>query len=373
MCASGKRRAISMPTRARRSPGWRRSRATARSTKCAASRPVSLEDMPEGFEPAADEIDPLAARDRSEQLSALIDCLEVARRGEARRGPARLLSRRFSREAIARRVQPAGPDRQDLAAPRPRPTQGLSGVMSLSPEDDFSAAEFALGTLDPGERATLAARRLREPELDAAIRAWEERSSPLAEAVAADRAAARLFRRDPGAHSRRRRARRAAPMRTPSSRAAARVWRAGARRAIAAREPRRRCWRSASSRAKRRATTPPHEFVAVLQKSPDSPAFAVTRQPRHARVHRAAGLGARASGQVLRTLDHRRQARRAALARRDRRRRRSRAPTALGASMPAPSSPTRPMPSPSSRPAARPTASPRAPPVFVGKLIPVGP
>ena len=55
--------------------------------------------------------------------------------------------------------------------------------MSLAPDDDFAAAEFALGTLDPGERATLAARRPREPELDAAIRAWEQRLGPLAEAA----------------------------------------------------------------------------------------------------------------------------------------------------------------------------------------------
>ncbi|MBV8106295.1 MAG: hypothetical protein JO223_17025, partial [Hyphomicrobiales bacterium] len=53
--------------------------------------------------------------------------------------------------------------------------------MTVAPEDDFAAAEFALGTLSPGERATLSARRLREPDLDAAIRAWEERLAPLAE------------------------------------------------------------------------------------------------------------------------------------------------------------------------------------------------
>ena len=55
--------------------------------------------------------------------------------------------------------------------------------MSLSPEDDFAAAEFALGTLDPAERAAIAARRLREPALEAAIRVWEERLAPLAEAA----------------------------------------------------------------------------------------------------------------------------------------------------------------------------------------------
>ena len=39
-------------------------------------RPVSLEDMPEGFEPEADAIDPLASREKSEGLAALIDCLK---------------------------------------------------------------------------------------------------------------------------------------------------------------------------------------------------------------------------------------------------------------------------------------------------------
>ena len=55
--------------------------------------------------------------------------------------------------------------------------------MTLAPDDDFAAAEFALGTLPAGERASLAARRQREPELDAAIQAWEARLSPLAEAA----------------------------------------------------------------------------------------------------------------------------------------------------------------------------------------------
>ncbi len=54
----------------------------------------------------------------------------------------------------------------------------------MTPEDDLAAAEYALGTLSSPERAVLAARRLREPDLDTAIRAWEERLAPLAEAVA---------------------------------------------------------------------------------------------------------------------------------------------------------------------------------------------
>ena len=38
-------------------------------------RPTSLEDMPEGFEPVADTEDPLASRERSERLVALMRCL----------------------------------------------------------------------------------------------------------------------------------------------------------------------------------------------------------------------------------------------------------------------------------------------------------
>ncbi len=53
-----------------------------------------------------------------------------------------------------------------------------------NPEDiDALAAEFTLGTLDPDERRGVAARRLAEPALDAAIAAWELRLGPLAETV----------------------------------------------------------------------------------------------------------------------------------------------------------------------------------------------
>src|ERR1700682_4608766 len=38
--------------------------------------PISVEDMPEGFEPAADNPDPLETRERSENLRALLACLD---------------------------------------------------------------------------------------------------------------------------------------------------------------------------------------------------------------------------------------------------------------------------------------------------------
>jgi anti-sigma-K factor RskA len=54
----------------------------------------------------------------------------------------------------------------------------------MSDEDDLEAlaGEFVLGTLDANERAGVAARRLREPALENAIREWELRLAPLDEA-----------------------------------------------------------------------------------------------------------------------------------------------------------------------------------------------
>jgi RNA polymerase sigma-70 factor (ECF subfamily) len=65
-------------------------------------RPVSLEDQPAGFEPAAEDIDPLAARERSEGLTALVDCLKAL--DEEKRAVVLLAYYRgLSREALAKR------------------------------------------------------------------------------------------------------------------------------------------------------------------------------------------------------------------------------------------------------------------------------
>jgi anti-sigma-K factor RskA len=56
--------------------------------------------------------------------------------------------------------------------------------MTEGDDIEMLAAEYALGTLDAAERAAVAARRGREPALDSAIAAWEQRLSPLAETVA---------------------------------------------------------------------------------------------------------------------------------------------------------------------------------------------
>ena len=65
-------------------------------------RPASLEDLPEGFEPAAAEVDPLAARERSEALTALVNCLKTLEE-EKREIVLLAYYRGLSRDALARR------------------------------------------------------------------------------------------------------------------------------------------------------------------------------------------------------------------------------------------------------------------------------
>ncbi|WP_420563240.1 anti-sigma factor [Thalassobaculum sp.] len=48
---------------------------------------------------------------------------------------------------------------------------------------DLVAADYVLGTLEPQERVAVEARRTREPELDAAIVAWEQRLAPMLDEV----------------------------------------------------------------------------------------------------------------------------------------------------------------------------------------------
>ena len=143
--------------------------------------------------------------------------------------------------------------------------------MTVTPDDDFAAAEYALGTLDPGERAVMAARRLREPDPDEAIRAWEARLAPLAEAAGPIEPPRDLL---PAIEARIR----GAPPEEPAS-----ATLAGLRRSVTR-------WRAAAIAASivagvlavgfiARETAreaAPHEYVAVLQKDAASPAFAIT-------------------------------------------------------------------------------------------------
>jgi anti-sigma-K factor RskA len=149
--------------------------------------------------------------------------------------------------------------------------------MSLEPEDDIAAGEYALGTLDPSERAAIAARRLREPELDAAIRAWEERLAPLAEAVPPIDPPRDYFSDIQ------------ARLRAPAP-AATRIRPPAPDDGVATLRGSLARWRAAAIGAASLAAmlaigfvarettreTAPREYVAVLQKDPGSPAFAVT-------------------------------------------------------------------------------------------------
>jgi anti-sigma-K factor RskA len=140
--------------------------------------------------------------------------------------------------------------------------------MSEEADDiDGLAAEFALGTLDPGERAAVSARRLREPSLDAAIRAWEERLGPLAETVPSVAAPPGLFARIEAA-----------------------IAGVGATPRVIDLERRLRRWRILAAAAGAIAASlaivvgvreaqrlaEPQSFVAVLQRDAASPAFLVS-------------------------------------------------------------------------------------------------
>ncbi|HXE24573.1 MAG TPA: anti-sigma factor [Roseiarcus sp.] len=143
--------------------------------------------------------------------------------------------------------------------------------MTISPDDDFAAAEYALGTLGASERAALAARRRREPELDEAIRAWEARLAPLAEAAPEIETPRDLL---PAIEAR---IRGAAPPASANAAVAA------LRRSVA-------LWRTSAiaatvlaavlaigivGREMSRPSTP-REYVAILQKDAGSPAIEVT-------------------------------------------------------------------------------------------------
>jgi anti-sigma-K factor RskA len=145
--------------------------------------------------------------------------------------------------------------------------------MTVAPDDDFAASEFALGTLSLGERAALAARRLREPELDEAIRAWEERLAPLAEAAPPIEPPGDVL---PAIQARIARSSAPPPAASDSNLVALRRsvarWRMGA---IAASALAALLAIGFLVREQGRNAAP-REYVAILQKDAASPAFAVT-------------------------------------------------------------------------------------------------
>lgn len=65
--------------------------------------------------------------------------------------------------------------------------------MSELPDIDALAADYVLGQLDPAERQAVAARLPRQPQLQAAVEAWERALGPLSETTAAVAPADRLF------------------------------------------------------------------------------------------------------------------------------------------------------------------------------------
>jgi anti-sigma-K factor RskA len=236
--------------------------------------------------------------------------------------------------------------------------------MTISPDDDFAAAEYALGTLDASERATLGARRLREPELDEAIRAWEARLAPLAEAAPEIEPPRDLL---PAIEARIH----GAPPEAPGN------------TTVVALERTIRRWRAAAIAASmvacvlaigfvgREASrqSVPREYVAILQKDAASPAFAVTvnLDKQELTVRPVAARAPPGKSYELWIID-------AKLG----------APRSLGVVGEAPRAANLSAYDPAvvenatyavtvEPPGGSPDGKPSGPPVFVGKLIPVGP
>ena len=182
MCASGKGPATSTPSKDRRSRGWRPSPATGRWTKFGGCDPLRSTIRQKGSNRLRRKSTRLARANARKASRRSSDCLKGL--DEEKRAIVLLAYYRgLSREALAKRFGRPVPTIKTWLRRSLAQLQGLPPVMTISPDDDFAAAEYALGTLDASERATLAARRLREPELDEAIRAWEERLAPLVEAT----------------------------------------------------------------------------------------------------------------------------------------------------------------------------------------------
>lgn len=134
------------------------------------------------------------------------------------------------------------------------------------------AGEYVLGTLDGAERTAVAGRRLREPTLEAAIYAWEQRLIPLIYAIPPVQPPAGLYQKIEALLARRERGRPDDVVELAALRNKVGRWRASALVASAI----------AASLAvfvgvKEFAPKPPsRNLVAVLQKDAASPAFLVT-------------------------------------------------------------------------------------------------
>ncbi len=148
--------------------------------------------------------------------------------------------------------------------------------MNGADEDDLEmlAGEYVLGVLDSSERRNVAARRLNEPALDAAISRWEARLAPLSAYVAEVPPPPEVWQRIEGDIA----GSLAGSLTTPAAadlaalRAKARRWKIAALASGAL----------AASLAvvlisgEIRQSAAPQKFVAVLQKDAASPAFVVS-------------------------------------------------------------------------------------------------
>lgn len=131
---------------------------------------------------------------------------------------------------------------------------------------DALAGEYVLGTLTAAERNAVAARRAREPELDAAIAAWERRLAPLMDTAAPLAAPAGVFDKISARISA------TPPVDLAALRRSRDRWRTGAMAASALAA----CLALAAGGleyTRSLAPAAPQNYVAVFQKDGASPAF----------------------------------------------------------------------------------------------------
>ena len=208
----------------------------------------------------------------------------------------------FSREALAKRFGRAGADDQDLAASQPRAAEGLPVVMSLSPGRRLRRR----GIRARHARSGRARRRRRAAAARAGTRRGDRRLGGDASRRSPKRCRRSRRRATISPTSKRASAPPAAPpdQRRCRRRSRARLSalaRGGDRRVRASR----RCWRSASSRARRRRAADAARIRRHPAEERRLAGLRRHRQYRHARAYGASGRRAAAGGQVLRIVDHR--------------------------------------------------------------------
>ena len=144
---------------------------------------TSIEEEPAAMEVAADSPDPLARREMTEELKRLLECVG---RLEPDRQKLVLLAyyNGWSREQLAAKFEaPVNTVKTWLRRSMLDIRECLGLLMAYSEDHIALAAEYALGTLDAGERVQVEAMMALDTEFTAIVRSWEYRLGALNQMV----------------------------------------------------------------------------------------------------------------------------------------------------------------------------------------------